>query len=472
MAVVAVSVVLPAIGMWWASWFAHNAVEQRATAGNAATARAVAAQLSRQYDDRIAIADDLLVLLSNGASFKTGMADAMRLNDPFCRVNFLAADGTVLSTMPLGTCGTLPVSASQLSGRATRHSLPPAIVNGIPVGSVVEQLNATEQKAVGASVRWLQVQFRVEQLFTPVRVDHSGSYAVVDRKSGLILAAAAIATVGKHIKAPAGLRLIAGDRPGTARSYAPLMHKNMLLAYQPVDGTPLGVFVTLPVTDAFAQANHMRNVMLLALVILAAAGVAAAGAVAFVVARRNLQLVDNVDQLHALATRDGLTGLANRSEASRQLEQHLALAARGDLEGVTLVFLDIDRFKSLNDEWGHVGADRALCEIADAMRHQLRPSDTLARFGGDEFVVIAPGLASTEGANALAERLRAAVASTEVIDESSGELLRQVTASVGVARSTLTSTVDSLLQDADRAMYLAKRGGGNTVVAAAETLSV
>src|SRR5437016_1772666 len=93
-AVVAVSVVLPALGMWWAAWLAHGAVQHRATAGNAATARAVAAQVSQEYADRIAIADDLLVLLSNGASFNAGMADAARLNNPFCRVNLLASDGT------------------------------------------------------------------------------------------------------------------------------------------------------------------------------------------------------------------------------------------------------------------------------------------------------------------------------------------------------------------------------------------
>lgn len=471
-AVVAVSVVLPAIGMWWASWMAHNAVQRRATAGNAATARAVAAQLSRQYDDRIAIADDLLVLLSNGASFKTGMADAVRLNTPFCRVNFLAGDGTVLSSLPLATCGTRPVIAGELAGGATRHSLSPTIVNGTPVGSVVERLNATERAAVGAPVQWLQVQFRVSQLFTPVQVDKTGSYAVVDRTNGLILAAAVPATVGQHIKAPAGLRLIASGRAGVGQSYAPLMHQTMLLAYQPVDGTPLAVFVTLPVGEAFAQANHLRNVMLLALAILAAAGIAAAAAVAIVVARRNRQLMDNVDQLHALATRDGLTGLSNRGEASRLLAQYLALAERGDLEGVSLVFLDVDRFKSLNDEWGHVGADRVLRAIADSMRDQLRPSDLLARFGGDEFVVIAPGLVSASGAQALAERLRTSVAATEVTDEATGVLIRQVTASVGVARSTRTSTVDSLLHDADQAMYLAKRAGGNTVVAAAHVLPV
>jgi diguanylate cyclase len=228
----------------------------------------------------------------------------------------------------------------------------------------------------------------------------------------------------------------------------------------------------LPTADAFAQANHLRDVMLLALAILAAAGVAAAGAVAMVVARRNSQLVDSVEQLHALATRDALTGLANRGEASRLLAQHLALAVRGDLEGVGLVFLDIDRFKALNDGTGHVGADRVLCAIAASMSEQLRPGDLLARFGGDEFVVIAPGVTSPSAAQALAERLRAAVASTEVTNESTGDLVGQVTVSVGAAVSGPASTVDSLLQEADQAMYLAKRAGGNLVMMAFDPLPV
>ena len=471
-AVVAVSVLLPAIGMFWASWMAHSAVARRVTAGNAATASAVSAQLSRQYADRIAIADDLLVLLSNGANFRTGMADAIRLNTPFCRSSFLAADGTLLSSLPLATCAPRPVPASELAGPATRHSLAPTLVNGIAVGSVVERLNATEQAAVGSSVQWLQVQFRVSGLFTPVRVDGAGSYVVVDRHTGLIVAAAVDATIGKHIKAPAGLRLIARDRPGVAQTYAPLMHKHVQMAYQPVDGTPFGVFITLPTSEAFEQANALRDDMLLALAVLAAAGIAAAAAVALVVSRRNRQLVGNVEQLHTLATRDALTGLSNRGEASRLLAQHLALAARGSLDGVALIFLDVDRFKTLNDGLGHVGADHVLCAIAESMREQLRPSDILARFGGDEFVVIAPGLASPSGATALADRLRIAVAATEVPDESRGGLAPQVTVSVGVAMADRTSSVDSLLHEADQAMYLAKRGGGNTVVTAASALPV
>ena len=468
--VVAVSVVLPAIGRWWASWLAHGAVERRVTAGNAATARAVSAQLSRQYADRIAIADDLLVLLSNGASFKSGMADAVRLNTPFCRVSFLASDGTALSSIPLATCARRSVSAAELAGPATRHSLSPSLVNGVAVGTVLERLNSTEQAAVGAPVTWLQVQFRVSDLFTPVSVGRTGSYAVVDRHSGLIVAAAISGTVGRHIKAPGGLRLLAGGRAGVAQSYAPLMHTHIQMAYQPVDGTPFGLFITLPTSEAFAQANHLRNDMLLALAVLAGLGIAAAGAVAFVVARRNGQVAASVDQLHELATRDALTGLANRGEASRLLQQHLALVSRGRLDGVGLIFVDVDRFKSLNDTLGHVGADHVLCAIADAMREQLRPSDVLARFGGDEFVVIAPGLASPAAATTLADRLRLAVASAEVTDESTGDLVPQVTVSLGVAISGSESTVDSLLNEADQAMYLAKRGGGNTVVTSANTL--
>ena len=469
-AVVAVSVVLPAIGMWWASWLAHGAVERRVTAGNAATASAVSDQLSRQYADRIAIADDLLVLLSNGASFKSGMADAMRLNTPFCRVSFLASDGTALSSIPLATCARRPVATAELAGTATRHSLSPSLVNGVAVGTVLERLNATEQAAVGAAVTWLQVQFRVSDLFTPVSVDGAGSYAVVDRNSGLIVAAAVPSTVGRHIKSRTGLRLMTADRPGVAQAYAPLMHTHVQMAYQPVDGTPFGLFITLPTSEAFEQADNLRDDMLLALAVLAGTGIAAAAAVALVVARRNRQVAGNVEQLHTLATRDALTSLANRGEASRLLEQHLALAARGGLDGVGLVFIDVDRFKALNDGLGHVGADRVLCAIADAMRDQLRPSDVLARFGGDEFVVIAPGLTSASGATALADRLRAAAAATELTDESTGNLVPQVTVSVGVAISGPESTVDSLLNEADQAMYLAKRGGGNTVVTAANTL--
>jgi len=95
------------------------------------------------------------VLISNGASFKAGMADTIRLNTPFCRVSFLAADGTAVSSIPLATCAPRSVQATDLAGSATRHSLSPTIVNGVPVGSVLERLNDTERAALGGPVRHL-----------------------------------------------------------------------------------------------------------------------------------------------------------------------------------------------------------------------------------------------------------------------------------------------------------------------------
>jgi diguanylate cyclase (GGDEF)-like protein len=128
--------------------------------------------------------------------------------------------------------------------------------------------------------------------------------------------------------------------------------------------------------------------------------------------------------------------------------------ARGD-ESFAVFFIDLDGFKQVNDELGHGAGDIVLCEVADRLRDCLRDSDTVARFGGDEFAVILERLLTPDDVHITAERIVEAV--QRPIDI--GRCEATVTASVGVALNRAGDTADDILREADLAMYTAKSTG-------------
>jgi diguanylate cyclase (GGDEF)-like protein len=156
------------------------------------------------------------------------------------------------------------------------------------------------------------------------------------------------------------------------------------------------------------------------------------------------------------ALTDSLTGCYNRRSFELQLERDLHLATRMR-QPLSLIMLDLDNFKHINDQAGHDAGDAALCMLADNLRAELRAVDTAARFGGDEFVIILPQ-ANPEGAMLVAERLRKRISQMEVPE------FGQVTASFGVANFPAhASSRDTLLVAADRALYNSKDAGRNRV---------
>jgi diguanylate cyclase (GGDEF)-like protein len=159
-------------------------------------------------------------------------------------------------------------------------------------------------------------------------------------------------------------------------------------------------------------------------------------------------------ELHRLAFHDQLTGLANRSLFYDRVGQSMRSHGRGD-ESFAVFFIDLDGFKQVNDELGHSAGDIVLRAVADRLRTCLRDSDTVARFGGDEFAVILERLAGTVDVHATAERIVEAV--RQPIDV--GRCEARVTASVGVALNRAGDTADDILREADLAMYTAKTTG-------------
>jgi diguanylate cyclase (GGDEF)-like protein len=163
------------------------------------------------------------------------------------------------------------------------------------------------------------------------------------------------------------------------------------------------------------------------------------------------------DEIRHQALHDALTGLPNRSLAMDRLRIALAHAARrGAL--VAVLFLDCDRFKLVNDSLGHATGDELLRQVAARLDPLMRGGDTLARFGGDEFVVICEDLGQDGEADGIAHRLIDALRAPFVLD---GETELFVSISVGIAISRgVGADADALIGEADAAMYRAKRSGG------------
>jgi diguanylate cyclase (GGDEF)-like protein len=170
------------------------------------------------------------------------------------------------------------------------------------------------------------------------------------------------------------------------------------------------------------------------------------------------------DRLQAGSLTDPLTGLWNRRLLANRLQEELARALRHRTP-LAFMLVDVDRLKQLNDRGGHQGGDDALRHVAEAIRRSCRRSDIPARYGGDEFAVLAPSTAGSD-AVALAERIRSAVR-----EQPAGELTLSV--SIGVADledldGASLEQPDELCQAADRALYSAKQRGRDRVVRASD----
>jgi diguanylate cyclase len=170
---------------------------------------------------------------------------------------------------------------------------------------------------------------------------------------------------------------------------------------------------------------------------------------------RILQAGAHADVLREAASIDYLTGVANRRTITHLLQSALDRAQEvGSV--VSVILLDIDHFKLINDTFGHDIGDKVLIQLPNILQEHLRPSDTLGRWGGEEFVIVTNETNTAEAAQ-MSERLRKLLASHEF------EQVGRCTASFGVTTSVLDDTPESLMKRADQALYLAKQAGRNCV---------
>jgi diguanylate cyclase (GGDEF)-like protein len=173
------------------------------------------------------------------------------------------------------------------------------------------------------------------------------------------------------------------------------------------------------------------------------------------IALKNSELVE---QLHSAATTDELTGLCNRRALEDRLAAEISRSLRHQLH-TSVLLLDLDRFKVVNDTMGHAAGDRLLVQVGQVLRKQCRALDVVGRLGGDEFLVILPMTKPAE-ARVFVARVQASLREIEKTNPEFGAC----TLSMGIAESPQHgTTVSSVLAAADNALYRAKRGGRNTV---------
>lgn len=159
------------------------------------------------------------------------------------------------------------------------------------------------------------------------------------------------------------------------------------------------------------------------------------------------------------ANTDALTGLANR----RALDEFLRAAQIRTMEvgePLSIMLIDIDRFKTFNDNFGHQLGDHVLRLLAGVLKRIIKPTDLASRYGGEELVAVLPG-ADVWACRDVADRIRKTIGENRIVRRATGEALAKVTVSIGVAQYALGESVAELFERCDRALYLAKRMGRN-----------
>ena len=159
--------------------------------------------------------------------------------------------------------------------------------------------------------------------------------------------------------------------------------------------------------------------------------------------------------IEELSERDQLTKIYNRMKLDKVIEGEYKASSRYDKE-LSLMIIDIDLFKSINDAYGHVAGDRVLVQFANILEKNLRQSDTVGRWGGEEFIIICPN-SNNEASIQLAEKLRSIIESFEF------DGIKNMTASFGITQLIKSDTINSFIERADHALYKSKELGRNRV---------
>ena len=223
-----------------------------------------------------------------------------------------------------------------------------------------------------------------------------------------------------------------------------------------------GYGILVVCTDAMGLALRAPPFYLFVVNVFVFSGVLAGALLAAVTERADRRAFGLELELETLAQRDSMTGLHNRRSFLQQAEQEVTRASRYG-RPMSLLVLDIDRFKAINDTYGHPVGDEVIRALARAALGALRSVDVLGRMGGEEFAAVLPET-DAAGASLTGERLRHAVSQAAV---TCGEVQVRFTISVGVTAWRAGESLEAVLARADEALYAAKNGGRNRVCAAA-----
>jgi diguanylate cyclase (GGDEF)-like protein len=238
---------------------------------------------------------------------------------------------------------------------------------------------------------------------------------------------------------------------GAEENYNPIEKEERLAAYEPVPSYGWGVVITQPIGLAFIEKNkRLKNTLIIhSLIVLLVV------LIALIILYSMITYREAEVKVQHMADHDFLTGLPNRKLFSDRLDIAIAQAQRNQKK-VGIAMLDLDHFKDVNDTLGHDIGDHILQGMAERLNAALRKGDTIARFGGDEFILILPDLETIEDAIQVAQKIVDSFCKPFLIDNH--QLI--VTTSIGIVICPHDGTDDGiLLRNADIAMYQAKQAG-------------
>ena len=369
--------------------------------------------------------------------------------------------GAVLQVLPakpalLGTVitGKYPHLAAAVHGRAAISNVVPSAARGVPVVGFAEPFATPWGRRVFSGAFSVSETplgaYMSHVIVTPGRhvylVDASGS--LIASSEALNDAHPTLGQIDPRLAASVKTRSTGGyGAPGGARTFVST----------PVPGTPWRLVVTVPDAQLYVSVDGASKW----LAWLAVAGLALAGLIIIAIGSRLLRSRERLAalnrELDGLSRVDSLTGLANR----RDLEETLAAAlstGRRRLSDVSVLLIDIDHFKHVNDSQGHQAGDAVLIATGQSIQASLRAEDTVGRWGGEEFLAVLPDT-DADGAVFVAERIRSQVANPGRGDT---DPRSAITVTIGVA-AWASGGIDDLISRADAALYAGKAQGRNNV---------
>lgn len=349
---------------------------------------------------------------------------------------------------------------SAVQGERAVSVVVPSAVQAVPVVAFAVPFNAAEGRRV------LSGAFRVDQ--TPLRAYLNGMSTLQGFRAYVIdTNGQVVAASGKARSTISSLR---ADDPPVASVVAEGQEirrtPDLVVAQQSIPGTPWVMVTAIPTSVLLATARGSIPFEWAVLTALTIFALLAGGLWHRLLQQRSSLRVAN-GRLADLADRDVLTGMGNR----RFIDAALRGAhrdARGSGAPLSVLLVDVDHFKRVNDTYGHAAGDEVLIAIAGRIDRVLRVGDAVGRWGGEEFLIVLAG-ATPEQAATLAERIRATVGNDPVSTGSSGDVIT-TTVSVGCYTGQATKEPEVFVAAADRALYLAKDQGRDQVVALPEQL--
>ena len=334
--------------------------------------------------------------------------------------------------------------------------------------AISRRLSNADGSFAGIVVGTLRLAY-FEDLFTRLDVGASGSITLVSKDGYIVTRHPSLRdALGKDISGSEMARRILLAQTGQFIGHSAVDGVERLFSYRGIGDLPLVVNVAMSVDSIYRA--WWRKAVLTGVMLLVLSGATLALCLLF---RREMRrrltaeqaLMASAGKLQVMASTDPLTGLANRRAFGERLGEAWQDAARARAP-LSLLMMDADCFKAFNDAYGHPAGDAVLQAIASCIGGCLRrPRDLGARFGGEEFTVLLPGLDSA-GALVVAERIRNAVLALDIVHRGGPAGLVSVSIGVAAAFSHFGGMSGVLVQDADAALYRAKHAGRNRVAVA------